>query len=93
LQKIDKKKLVVELKQWIVSILIALVFTFFVQSYAIAQVEVKQSSMETTLFDGERLLEEKITYRYTVPKRGDIVIIKGPEYHNKIGKASNWFTW
>lgn len=39
-----------------------------------AKVQVRQSSMENTLLSKQQLLEDKLSYRFTDPKRGDIII-------------------
>jgi signal peptidase I len=80
------KQMIKEWKEWAVSLGIAFLVVFLIQNYAAAQVIVQQSSMEDTLYEGQRLIEEKITYRYSLPKRGDIVIIRGKEYPDRLVK-------
>ena len=80
------KRMIKEWKEWAVSLGIAFLVVFLIQNYAAAQVIVQQSSMEDTLYEGQRLIEEKITYRYSLPKRGDIVIIRGKEYPDRLVK-------
>jgi len=50
---------------------------------------VKGASMEDTLFNSERLICNKIVYRLTEPKHGDIVIFKPPidQNHNYIKRV------
>jgi len=50
---------------------------------------VKGASMEDTLFNRERLICNKIVYRLTEPKHGDIVIFKPPidQNHNYIKRV------
>lgn len=72
---IVEKKVLKESLQWAVAILGAVIVSFSVRSYAFAQTEVKQMSMQNTLFEGQRLIEYKIDYYFSAPKRGDIVII------------------
>lgn len=76
------------LREYVESILLAVVISciiiiFFVQSYIVSG-----ASMEPTLYDGERLLVDKITYRFSEPRRGDIVVLDtnkpGPPYIKRI---------
>lgn len=41
--------------------------------------QVKQRSMEATLFEGERLILEKLSYSFGSPNRGDIIVFISPE--------------
>lgn len=81
-----KKKWVRELRDWVVSLSIAVVAALLIQNYAFAQTEVRNISMQETLYEGQRLIEDKITYRFTTPDRGDIVIINGPETDKRLIK-------
>ncbi len=40
--------------------------------------KIKGSSMEPDFHNGEFLLTDKLTYRFSEPKRGDVVIFKAP---------------
>ncbi|MFS0727934.1 signal peptidase I [Paenibacillus sp. 1P07SE] len=68
-----------ELREWLVSIAMAVGIALLIQNYAFAQAEVRQSSMSGTLEEGHRLVEDKLSYIFSEPRRGDIVIIDGPE--------------
>jgi signal peptidase I len=56
------------------------------QTYAYAQTEVHNVSMQNTLVEGERLIEDKWSYRVSGPEQGDIVIINGPEHELRLVK-------
>jgi len=68
-----------EVREWVVSIVMAIGIALLIQNYAFAQAQVHQSSMYGTLEEGQRLVEDKLSYRFSEPERGDIVIIDGPE--------------
>lgn len=58
----------------IVSLAIFLVFyVFLIQPH-----RVKGESMTPNLRDGELILTEKVSYRFSEPKRGDIIVFKAP---------------
>jgi len=49
------------------------VYLFLLQPH-----QVKGASMEPNFYDGEYILTDKITYRFSEPHRGDVVIFKSP---------------
>ena len=58
----------------IVSLAIFLVFyVFLIQPH-----RVKGESMMPNLKDGELILTEKVSYRFSEPRRGDIIVFKAP---------------
>lgn len=72
---INQKSFLRESLQWTGSICGALIISLSIRSYVFAAAEVHQCSMQNTLYEGQRLIENKIQYCYSEPKRGDIVII------------------
>ncbi|NBD22382.1 signal peptidase I [Paenibacillus glycinis] len=81
-----KKSWIREVRDWCVTLGIAIAAALLIQNYAFAQTEVKNISMQKTLVDGQRLIEDKISYRFEMPHRGDIVIIDGPESDKRLIK-------
>lgn len=71
---IDKKKVIKELRGWLLTILFFLSLTALVNIKVYAKVVVDQSSMENTLFSGQSLIMDKISYSFTQPKQGDIIV-------------------
>lgn len=65
--------------EWIAALVAAAIIAVLVQRYAYAQLIVHNISMQKTLYDGQRLIEDRWTYHFHEPRRGDIVIINGPE--------------
>lgn len=61
--------------QWTFSIVSAILIALSLKSYVFAATEVRQCSMQETLYEGQRLVENKLGYCNSSPKRGDIVII------------------
>lgn len=56
------------------AVLALLIILFVAQSF-----KVDGASMENTLFHGERILVDKISYRFREPKRGEIIVLNMPE--------------
>ncbi|MFB9324554.1 signal peptidase I [Paenibacillus aurantiacus] len=81
-----KKSVAREIRDWTITLSIAIVGSLLIQNYAIAQTEVVNVSMQGTLYEGQRLIEDKVSYRLDAPERGDIVIINGPEYELRLVK-------
>jgi signal peptidase I len=72
---INQKRFLKETVQWTATIVGAFAISLFIKSYAFAATEVEQCSMQGTLYEGQRLIESKIEYYCSEPRRGDIVII------------------
>ncbi|WP_258171208.1 signal peptidase I [Paenibacillus sp. R14(2021)] len=81
-----KKSWIREVRDWAVTLGIAMTAALLIQNYAFAQTEVKNISMQKTLVEGQRLIEDKISYHFEMPNRGDIVIIDGPESDKRLIK-------
>lgn len=81
-----KKSLIREVLGWVWIIPVAFFANMLIQSYAFAQTEVRSISMQDTLYEGQRLIEDKLSYRFSEPSRGDIVILDGPEYKERLIK-------
>lgn len=82
-----RKKIMKEIKGWVVSIFIALFIVVAINTEVFAKVIVEQSSMENTLYSGEQLILDKITYKIKEPKRGDIIIFSENESKST---QNNW---
>jgi len=62
-------------ESFVIAVLLALFIIFFVaQSFL-----VQGDSMEPSLHDGERLLVDKVTYRFRPPERGEIIVFSFPK--------------
>lgn len=68
------KKIVKELLDTSIYLLVVLVLTYLVITFVGQRTEVSGSSMETTLSDRDNLIVDKITYRFSDPKRFDIIV-------------------
>lgn len=72
-------KTIIEVFQWIISLGLAIAIALFIRAYVFEPVLVSGHSMDNTLADGQRLFEYKLGYRYSSPKRGDIIVLKVKE--------------
>ena len=71
-----------ELIDFIKTTAIALVSVFLVRYFIIQPFYVKGSSMEPNFYEKDYLIIDEISYRFSEPQRGDIVVfkLKTPEY-------------
>ena len=63
-----------EVIEWILYIVAAFVIASLIQSEVFALTEVNMESMRTTLTPGDKLIMNKLAYRWNEPKKGDIII-------------------
>lgn len=68
------KKMVKELLDTSIYLLVVLILTYLVITFVGQRTEVSGSSMEATLSDHDNLIVDKITYRFSDPKRFDIIV-------------------
>lgn len=81
-----QKSLTREILGWAWILPAAFLANLVIQNYAFAQTEVRSISMQSTLYEGQRLIEDKLSYRFHGPEHGDIVVIDGPEYKDRLVK-------
>lgn len=60
------------------TVLISLLIALLVRTFVVERFLVDGPSMEPTMWTGESLLVYKLAFRFTTPKRGDIVVFKYP---------------
>lgn len=59
--------------------LIALAIGLLMNKYLIANAQVPTGSMETTVMAGDRIIVNRLSYKFSDPKRGDIVTFLYPD--------------
>lgn len=72
----QKNSLFKDMIEIVIYFAIVMLVVLFIYQYVGQQVEVKGSSMETTLSDKDRLILEKLSYRFGEPERYDIVVFR-----------------
>ena len=70
-QKVDMKK---EILSWVFYIAFVLVLTWVIITFVGQRTRVNGRSMMNTLHDGDNLIVEKLSYRFSDPKRFDIIV-------------------
>lgn len=68
------------------TVVVSLAFFIIIYLFLFQPHQVKGNSMSTSLkksfYNGEYLLTNKISYRFNLPKRGDVIIFKAPQNEN-----------
>jgi signal peptidase I len=68
-----------EVKDWVVSIVIAVVLAFFIRYFIVELYLVDGPSMRPTLQSQERLVVNKFIYRFRSPERGEVLVFRYPK--------------
>jgi signal peptidase I len=71
-------------KMWLRTALVTALLFFFLVAFVIQGFRVYGSCMEPNLHTGERVLGNKLIYRFKSPARGDVVVFKYPKDPSKI---------
>jgi signal peptidase I len=61
----------------------AVVLALIIRAFVVQAFKIPTGSMRPTLIEGDRILVNKFIYKFTKPKRGDIVVFKYPEDKKK----------
>jgi signal peptidase I len=68
-----------ELLSWVLTFAIAIATAILLKNYVIINANVPSGSMENTIMPGDDLLGFRLSYLFSEPERGDIVIFKFPD--------------
>ena len=69
-----EKSILRELGSWLLYLLFVLMFSYLIITYVGQRTRVDGQSMETTLYNNDNLLVDKLSYRFRDPKRFEIVV-------------------
>jgi signal peptidase I len=70
------KKILIEAAIWIIEIAAVIFAAYFIIYYALEKTSMIGISMETTLQDGDSIIINKFSYRFSEPKRFDVIVFK-----------------
>lgn len=71
-----RKKIIKEIIIWVVEIIAVILLAYFLVEYAVEKTTVVGESMETTLQEGDKVIINKLAYRFSKPKRFDVIVFK-----------------
>ncbi len=72
------------LREVLETILPAVLIAFLINFFLAQATQVHGQSMEPTLHSEQRLVVEKLSYRFHGPRRGDIVVLKSPQHSSEL---------
>ena len=72
------------LREWLTVIAVALLIAFVVRGFVLQQFYISGPSMESTMFQNNRVLVNKLSYRLHDIGYGDVVVFD---------QARHWTTW
>lgn len=73
------KYFIKEALSWVLVFVVAFAIAYFVDNVIIINATVPSGSMENTIMTGDRMIGNRLAYRFGEPKRGDIVIFEYPD--------------
>ncbi|MBS5886320.1 signal peptidase I [Clostridium sp.] len=84
----NNKNIIKEIRGLILTILGSVIIVSLINTEVLASAKVQQESMENTLYNDEKLIVDKISYNFTTPKRGDIIIFFDNEEKGNVFEES-----
>ena len=73
-----------ELFQWVLVILGAVILAFLIDTFVIVNAQIPSGSMENTIMTGDRVVGNRLAYKFSDPKRFDIIIFKYPDDESQL---------
>ncbi len=71
-----KKKRVHSIILWIIEIIFVILLAYVIIAFGVEKITMVGDSMNTTLADGDKIIVNKMFYRFTDPKRFDTIVFK-----------------
>ena len=68
-----------EIVSWIKTIVLALFLAWGINTFIIVNAEVPTGSMENTIMPGDRIVAFRLSYLFTDPEQGDVVVFHYPD--------------
>jgi signal peptidase I len=63
-----------QIREWVFVIVVAVVIATLLRTFVVQQFYIAGPSMETTLYGNDRVLVNKLAYRFREPSRGDVIV-------------------
>ena len=64
------------LKEWVEPIILAIILALIIRTFFFQAFKIPTGSMRPTLIERDRVLVNKILYKYKEPQRGDIIVFR-----------------
>lgn len=73
------KKVIREIVSWIIVLVIALVLGLFLRRFVMFTASIPSPSMENTILVGDRVVVSRLSYLFSEPERGDVIVFAYPD--------------
>ncbi len=80
----NENKVVKEIISWVKTIALSIAVALFITHVVIINAEIPTGSMETTIMTNDRLIANRLAYKFTDVKRGDIIVFPYPDDESKL---------
>lgn len=70
----ETPRLLRQFREWTIIVVVAVLIAVVVRTFLLQQFYISGPSMEPTLFQDNRVLVDKLSYRFREPRRGEIVV-------------------
>lgn len=74
LNRSETSRLLRQIREWAVIVVVAVLIAVLVRAFLLQQFYISGPSMEPTMFQDNRVLVDKVSYRFREPRRGEIVV-------------------
>lgn len=81
-----RRKKIREIVLWIFEVIFVIFLAYAIIAFGVEKITMVGDSMNTTLIDGDKIIVNKMIYRFTDPKRFDIIVFK------QSGKEHGYYT-
>jgi signal peptidase I len=75
-------------------VLLALVIALVIKAFLVQVFFIPSGSMEPTLRPGDRVIVQKVSYRFHDPRHGDVIVFRNPNGHpvdrGLVGAVTHW---
>lgn len=80
----ESRSLISNIFSWCKVIVVAVVIALLLNKFVLCNAVIPSGSMESTIMTGDRVIGLRISYLFSDPDRGDIVIFKYPDDESKL---------
>lgn len=81
-RRLKRKRIIGMVISWVITIGVAVLLAYILITYVAQSTVMPGESMKPTIKDGEKVLIHKMTYRFSSPKRYDVVVFESTKNNN-----------
>lgn len=85
-EELKRKKRIRSILSWLIDIILVILLAYVIIMYGVERTTIVGDAMNETLYNGDKIIVNKMLYRFRDPKRFDIVVFR------KTGKEHNYYS-